>query len=212
MRCKTLLPLLFVGLAHSHVGCDEITAGEVITPPPVTDVFELTYVSGHLGSYHDCPSDALSPPSATGPQPAGARAEDADCAEDAPCGPFNCEHAEVTVSLKNTGETALVGLQVTGILLRPETGEGALTSELLGVTRDDGQPLDAAIAPGAEVALIVEFKGVPPTFDDSWFGAGEPNAPVMHGSQLKVELRFETTDYDATVSTPGLATLPMVAT
>jgi len=214
-------------LALTATACDDGKEGGVFTEPPATDTFELIYVSGHLGSYWDCPGDALSGPATTGSAPmADAAAEPGfagaaeRCDGDNCGGPWimNCEHAELTIRLKNTGETTLTGLQVSQIVLMPESGEGSVESELLDATRSDGQPMATGVAPGEEIELIVQFKGLPPNFDMSWFEDAATEVPAgswadsAFPTMFKVEVEVSTDKKAETVESPGLQALPMVAT
>lgn len=158
---RTPLHLLFIvacSLLLLGTGCPELTGDPEL---------KGTFVSGHLGNYDSCPEDGYSE-GASEDAPAGApAAEDfaGDCAEDSPnCGMFlNCEDAQVTLRLINTGDEPAVGVQVTRIELFDANGVSQAVLPLMATT-DVTTPgasvtFDGLIPLGAERALRVDFQG-----------------------------------------------------
>lgn len=224
MRTRTPLLILAAALSLTTVAC--LDANRAVPEPGETnttttstntntststgpEAFALTYASGHLGSYWDCPGDALQLPStapAAAEAPSSAGAARRDCADSDCGGPMNCEHAELIIRLVNTGEAVIQGLSVTDIELLVPNAESPIPTELIEAVRDDGQPLGAAIDRGASLDIIVRFKGLAAenlhTFADS----------DGIGSLLKVHMIFATPKSSGEVTTPELQALPMVAT
>ena len=159
MRMPFHLLFVFVcSLLLLGTGCPELTGDPEL---------KGTFISGHLGNYESCPEDGYSD-DASGGEPAGAPAEDvaADCAEDSEdCGgiALNCEDAQVTLRLINTGDEPAVGVQVTRIELFDLNGVSKAVLPLMGVedVSNNGQssPFDGLIPLGAERALRVDFQG-----------------------------------------------------
>ncbi|RDV36444.1 hypothetical protein DV096_18490 [Bradymonadaceae bacterium TMQ3] len=159
MRMPFHLLFVFVcSLLLLGTGCPELTGDPEL---------KGTFISGHLGNYESCPEDGYSD-DASGDAPAGAPAEDvaADCAEDSEdCGGvfLNCEDAQVTLRLINTGDEPAVGVQVTRIELFDTNGVSKAVLPLMGVSdvTTPGATVDfeGVIPVGAERALRVDFQG-----------------------------------------------------
>ena len=212
MRPLALL-LTVALLCISAAACEDGGDDPIITPGPA-ESFELTYVSGHLGNYWDCPQDALSsgPEAAGAPRPASEAADMAACEGD-DCAPMilNCEHAEVTVRIRNTGEDTLSGLALTAIrLIGPDDGS-TLDSSLVELIRADGGDLSDPIDAGAEIDVVVRFRGLT---NDAYYQLfdGASGASFAPQPGVTVELDFESPSFNDTLNTPSLAMLPSVAT
>lgn len=143
-------------------GCDGLNEGGTLIEQTTTAApsFTLVHVSGHMGSYSDCQEKSVNQGNAEQSSRKAAPAFSGDCADGDDCGPayLNCEHAEATVEITNTGKEALVGLSITNIDIH--YGSNVFTSEVLDLTRTDGQALDAPIPPGTSVQLVIQFRGV----------------------------------------------------
>ena len=169
--------------------------------PPVEGDFQLTFVSGHLGNYWDCPAEAngVAAAEASGDAAAGA------CApgfEDSCTGPLNCEAAMVVVEVRNTGDTDLGDLSVVSIELNGPDGTSE-TLEGIGVFSST-EPTPGPLTPGGSRQVRVEFRGPGRDSDNQFNG----DAPERH-------LRIVLSGGDAgtaEVTTPAVYPLPAVAT
>lgn len=142
------------------------------------------FVSGHLGNYMDCPAEGF--PNAS--EGAGARAEAADfapCPEDQAdsCGgPLNCEGAQMTVRITNTG-APLTGVTITKIELYSMDGvmlgelpmgsvQDATANASFGGSIDDGESADLRIdftGPENLTQLIADVTSTDPEYTESAF-------------------------------------------
>jgi hypothetical protein len=167
--------------------------------------FELTFVSGHLGSYWDCPGEANG--AAAGAPAAGEAAGDAaacnpDAGEECPGGLLNCEAAMVIVEVRNTGDTDLGDLSIVSIELINEDGTRE-TLEGLGVFSST-EPAPGPLTPGGSRQVRVEFRG-PGSDSGNQFNG---DAPERH---LRIVLSGGAAG-SAEVTTPAVYSLPAVAT
>ena len=156
---------------------------------------QLTYVSGHLGIYADCPDDAF-----TG---SGAKADFARAAAMAPCPPdeencqnffMNCESAEVTIRIKNTGTSTLDGVNVAELQLL--TAQESILHSLPIVAVDVPPELTDGLSPGEEVVVRVEFQG-----------------PASNWEMISHPIHILVIDADnkgSEITTPPLDSLPMM--
>ncbi len=141
---------LFLSLSACGAG----TPGDSIP----SDSLELTYVSGHLGIYADCPANTN-----TG---------EADFAGDsasmmAPCPPddeecnqggfMNCESAEVTIRIRNIGNETLHGVELAELTLL--ASDQSVLNSLIIETIHAPAELEDGLEPGEEVLVRVEFQG-----------------------------------------------------
>jgi hypothetical protein len=166
------------------------------------EALALTFVSGHLGSYWDCPEEANG---AGEDRPAGAPAAPGeiagDCADtaDAACGSYlNCEAAMVMLDVRNATDAALADFRIASIVLVNEDGT---TEDLepLGIVDADSQGAPAALPSGGTETLRLDFRG-------------PARNPDPNGNRfLRIELRAgERAAGD--LETPPVFELPAVAT
>lgn len=211
---RPLLSLLALPFLFTTAACDEAGNDPIITPGP-TDTFELVYVSGHLGNYWDCPQDALSSTSeaAGAPEPVSSEAADMAACEGEDCAPMilNCEHAEVTLRIRNIGEDSLNGLTLASIRLVGPNGADTFESSLVELVRTDGKELSDAIAADSEIDVVVRFRGLT---NDAYqqLSASRNGDAFAPTSGITVEFDFETPNASDTLKTPSLTMLPSVAT
>lgn len=139
----------------------EGTSCENTPLPAVTGVF----VSGHLGNYRDCPGDGYTGDQALGGagdrggvSPQGDIAEGA-CPEDVACEPIlNCEDAQATVNVSNSGDADALGLQVDRVELYNSLGE--LVAELPVIaTTEAGAAFDGQLDVDETLTLRIDFQG-----------------------------------------------------
>lgn len=169
--------------------------------------FTLTFVSGHLGNYWDCPGEAngAGTPDGAAPREAAGDAAAGACApgfEDSCNGPLNCEAAMVVVEVTNTGDTDLGDLSIVSIELIDAEGTSE-TLEGLGVFSTT-EPAPGALSPGASRQVRVEFRG-PGRDSNSGFNGDAPERHlhiVLSGGDAGT----------AEVTTPAVYPLPAVAT
>lgn len=165
-----------------------------------TGDFELTFVSGHLGNYWDCPGEANGAGTPAGSEAAGDAAAGA-CApgfEESCNSPLNCEAAMVVVEVTNTGDTDLGDLNIESIEMIDADGTTVLL-EGLGVFATT-EPAPGPLTPGGSRQVRVEFRGPP--------YSGANDVPERH-------LRIVLSNSDAgsaEVTTPAVYSLPAVAT
>ena len=206
---------IIAALAMSATACDPGDDGSIVITPQPTHDFSLTYVSGHLGSYWDCSDEALADPSAkaAGEAPSGAAADRGRCEDGGNCPPFpmNCEHGEVTMEVASTGDVAMPGLSIAAVKIQSPWAAD-VDSEVLDVTRADGQPLTTPIQPGESVQVIVQFRSLPPHVDAQWFGADPSTDQAFALPEFRVEFTVRSGEVEHKLLTPALATLPVVAT
>ncbi|MEO1267612.1 MAG: hypothetical protein AAFX99_05910, partial [Myxococcota bacterium] len=173
-RFHSLTLLLLVSLAAFWIGCGDVdeeeegtanvsnnTTGSTsnsTTPEPLPSTLELIYISGHFGSYWDCPEEAYDPDGAA-PLPSGdALVVDGDCAE--PCtGLLNCESAQVSVRLSNTGDSDLTHITLLDLLIVDADQMERASLPVLTITTFDGELFDGTLAAGAQVDLRIDFRG-----------------------------------------------------
>ena len=171
------------------------------------------FVSGHLGSYWDCPDQAYGGPDS---DVDGARAE-GDCAGDN-CGvPLNCEDAQLTMSLSNESDLDATEVLVQRIELFTTDGDPRAELPLIAVIESDtGEPFDGHLAAGEEVLLRVEFQGpynvwellAPATDDDT---DGDSDFAAGYGGV--VETTFTSQAHrDLTIESAELYEIPAVDT
>lgn len=131
---------------------------------------EVIFLSGHLGNYSDCPedgytergSDAL-PGEPSGDREFGGGA----CAPPEPgedsdgCGGFlNCQGAQFTIMIKNTGEAKAVGVDMKTIGLIGDDGEVATTLPVGDLWSSTNRAMfDGEVEVGEEVTITVDFLG-----------------------------------------------------
>lgn len=159
----------------------------------------LTFVSGHLGNYWDCPGEANGAGAAAGaPREAAGDAAGA-CPPGEECVSIsNCEAAMVMLEVANETDGALADFRIHHIVLVNDDGTTE-TLEGLGIFDAETQATPAALPAGASRTLRLDFRG--PSRD--------PNA---EGDRfLRIELRAGESAA-GTLETPPLFSVPAVAT
>lgn len=178
---------------------------------------EALYVSGHFGSYHDCPEEAfenLADPRDGDRAPAAIRdgaAPDADCDGD-DCGLLNCEPARLMVQLENTTTADALDVEVRAVVFLDLAGEPLAELPISAVHDATGAAFEGTVAAGDVVQLDLDFVGpynVAAMLDimngeGLWAGQGI-------GATVRVE--FASSSHEAPrLETPELFSLPIVDT
>ena len=144
---RVLMGLCLVGA----LACDTETPSNNTSQSELT----LSYVSGHLGSYWDCPNEANGASADAGPSlPEFA----ADCDGEG-CGAMNCESAEVTIQIKNLGPDVIQGFDVLQVLLLDGSQATPTDSEVLSWTLSPADALEDGLTPDEAVTVRIEFRG-----------------------------------------------------
>jgi hypothetical protein len=175
-------------------------AGAGGTEVPVNGAaLALTFVSGHLGNYWDCPGEANGAGAAAGaPREAAGDAAGA-CPPGEECvSIINCEAAMVMLEVENETDGALSDFRIERIVLVNDDGT---TEDLegLGIVDAETQAPPAALPAGASRTLRVDFRGP----------ARDPNDD---GNRfLRLELRAGESAAGS-LETPPLFSVPAVAT
>lgn len=133
-----------------------------------------TFISGHLGNYDSCSDDGYIPASSDDDEPnEGAPDPDSDgdfaagdCAPDTDCPPLDCEDAQVTIDLQNTGTDDAQGLQIEQIELFNEEGQSRAILPHLGAYLSNGTTVfDGELAADDAIQLRIEFLGPDSPFE-----------------------------------------------
>lgn len=142
--------------------CDE--SCEINNEQPTNNVtpserpkLQGVFVSGHLGSYWDCPEEAF-----MGPSPGdGDSIDGGACLEGMDCVGFtSCESAQVTITLSNTGDADAVNILVDRIELFGTDGISRAVLPLEStIDTTTNEPFDGNLAVGEDVQLRIEFQG-----------------------------------------------------
>lgn len=202
MKIRTMI-MASLAVGFFVVGCGQVPAGGNGGSTPATEL-ELTYVSGHLGNYWDCPDKASSETQARAEKadqaPSGAPAEQfaGDCADD-DCGMMNCEDAVLTFRIRNIGVTEAEAIEVTDIEFIPTGSADVVALDVLAVARADGQAYTANLSPDEVMILRVDFAG--PWEGNFASGSGALRIVILTSDGRTVEL-----------VTPELQHIPSVAT
>ena len=157
----------------------------------------MSYVSGHLGSYWDCPEQANGNTAAT---PGPSMAEAADCDGEG-CGILNCEAAEVTLQLQNNGVETVNALDVHHVLLINENPAEPTDLEVLSWSVVPEGALDDGLSPDETITIRIQFRGPAPVNFQQMDQATPIHIEVEDGEGATVEL-----------TTPPLSVLPMMVT
>jgi hypothetical protein len=200
---------LFVAFGSS--GCAMNPADGTNNPPVQQAQLELTYVSGHLGNYWDCP-DKGGTAGPTAP-PTGAPAEMADAAmgacetdENGECigggggGFMNCEEAILAIVVKNVGDVLAKGIEITDLELLDSDKNNLGALQVLSVVRNDNHDLTGELGLDEEMTLIIKFQG-PQSNTFGWNFQGHLHLIVVTDDDSSTEL-----------VTPALEILPAMAT
>jgi len=222
----TLAACLLCTLAcvqQEYVGDDDPISQPDVQPPAVESSLELTYYSGHFGSYRGCPEEAFSP--------GRAGESDSDPVEDPPlvatdcagedCGgpTLNCESAQVMFMVTNAGAEDVAGVGLDDLLLLDIEGFERASLPVLNITYLRGEAFGGTIAAGQSVELRVEFRAplnpeslvVPSENDVDGVVEGEREFEPTSGARLRIIIRAEGQDSE-TLDTPDIHTMPEVAT
>jgi hypothetical protein len=198
---------LFV--AFGSTGCAMNPADGTNNPPVQQAQLELTYVSGHLGNYWDCPDKGGN--AGTKAPPAGAPAEMADAAmvdcepdENGECkgggGFINCEEAVLAIVVKNVGDVLAKGIEITDLELLDSDKNNLGALQVLSVIRNDNHDLTGELGLDEEMTLIISFQG-PKSNSFGWNFQGHLHLIVVTDDDSSSEL-----------VTPALEILPTMAT
>lgn len=203
---KTFSAISLALAAAALFGCDQQPGGPI---EPGIDGLEAIHVSGHLGSYRDCPEQAYENQQAGAPEADAARFE-GDCATDQ-CGPLNCEAARLTFTLSNHGDVAAEGITATLLILDRE-GLEVVELPVSATLAEDGSPFAGALAAGADALLHIEFAG--PLDVEGLVGppaAGDGDVAWQTGAQLRLVIEADGFS-EAGFDTPELYSLPELDT
>jgi hypothetical protein len=190
------------GLQECPDGCEETRE-----QPQV----EATFVSGHLGNYRDCPGDGYS---------GEAMSQDADaaagaCAPDSECESFmNCEDAQLTVRLTNTGEDAASALQVTSLELFDAEGTSRAVLPLMDtVETTNNKAFDGELDVDEEIRLRVTFLGPEDPYTLLDTSSSEDADRIAGGTHGTIEVTFSAENHDdVKTETTALYPVPSVDT
>ncbi len=131
---------------------------------------EVVFLSGHLGNYIDCPEDGYTergtdalPGEPAGDEDIGGGA----CAPLEPgedsgnCGAFfNCQSAQFTIMIKNTGDVKALGVDLAKVGLLGDDGEVAATLPVGEVWDGSNRAVfDGEVDVDEEVTVTVDFLG-----------------------------------------------------
>lgn len=123
------------------------------------------FVSGHLGNYWDCPEEAYHGESTTVPGSGldGTEGDFAPCPEDddqCTNAVLNCETAQITIQLSNTGDVDATDVLVDTIELRNLDDVAVASLPLHTVTDiDTNQAFDGVVEVGEKLMLRIEYAG-----------------------------------------------------
>jgi hypothetical protein len=197
-------------VAFSTIGCDMNPSSGITTPPAQKMQLELTYVSGHLGNYWDCPGKSASggkPGSTTDPSSAPAadmagamRACDPDDADCDGIGFMNCEEATILMVVKNVGKIMAKGIEISDLELLDADKKNIAKLEIVSTSRTDDHELTGTLAPNEEMQLLITFQG-PNSNDVGWNFMGHLHIIVVTDD-----------DSSADLVTSALEILPAMAT
>lgn len=224
MRKSVLLlfAVCLVGCGDFEDEAVEPTPGEEpewnpeLPPETITEsTLELTYVSGHLGSYWDCPEEAYTPAAAD--RPAGESADmpassggafaDEDCDGEDCGGYLNCQAAQVTLMIDNLADWQVTGLDITDVELLSDAGDVLATLPVVSFDDLDRDVFDGSLGAEEGSTFRVEFRG-PHNVDFAGVGARDAAFEAY-----PVRLIFEADEQEpASLDTPHISTLGHMAT
>jgi hypothetical protein len=201
------ISLLFVVVLLSACGATELEDPERGGSADDSTV-GLTFVSGHFGSYWDCPEDAFQAQSNERRDAAPPQGEPGvvagDCADDTDCGGFlNCSSAQLTLQIENTGEAEIRGIHVREIQVLDQDGEVAATLPVLTVDTVEMDGFQGRLGAGTTATLRIDFQG--PQQLREILGDGTDRAPV----RVIIEVDEQK---PAGIETPELEALGQIAT
>ncbi|MBA2662850.1 MAG: hypothetical protein H0U74_11175 [Bradymonadaceae bacterium] len=171
------------------------------------------YVSGHLGNYGDCPGDGYG---GAGISSEGRPAGDfAPCEEGTECTyyPMNCDDAQVTLRLTNSGQATALGMQVIKIELFDADGNSKAVLPLIEVTDTaTNATFDGAVEVGTPRTLRVDFLG-PESPHDLLSSSDADVDSRFYSHPGKIEVTFSAENHaDVVVLTGELYPVPSVDT
>lgn len=174
---------------------------------------EAVYVSGHFGSYFDCPEQGFEN-LADGDRGAAAirdgAAPDADCDGD-DCGLLNCQPGRLMVQLENTTTADALDVGARAILLLDLAGEPLAELPITAVHDSTGAAFDGIVESGGVAQLDLEFVG--PYSVAAMLDIMDGGGWRAHGIGTTVRVVFESSSHDGPViETPELFSLPPVDT
>ena len=147
------------------------------TSPQATSTLDLLYISGHLGTYRDCPEEAYDPDAA----PVAGDIDGAACPDGVDCpGILNCTPAQVTLRIENIGDEGVTGINVTDVILLDADGAEHTFFPVVSQTSTTDTPFGGDLAAGDFVDVRVGFRGpydlnaLLPAADSDGFSAGAP--------------------------------------
>lgn len=203
------------------VGCVEESDVRSVTevePPPPQSTLELTYISGHLGAYWDCPEQAYQPEDPTAEPADGLISGDADwaaCPPDVECPAMemNCLPAQVTVRIANVGDAPVSGVNVSEVILLDAEGAEHTALPILVLTALEPGSLESVLAPGAFVDVRVDYRAPLDPAGYLQSNAGNRLSDAGMGQGVKLRVRAEAEQQEpAHVDTPELYSQPMIDT
>jgi len=172
--------------------------------PPEAATLELAYLSGHFGSYWDCPEEAYQPPGAADESNGVAASRVADCGDGDDCGgPLNCEPAQLTIQIANIGAELVDGIRVREIQVLDADGEVHTILPVVSVDTIELDAFDGVVEAGETATLRVDFRG-PRSLSDL-LGERVQEAPV----KIIVEVEAQNTEE---LITPPIHSSPIVVT
>lgn len=201
------LSLLVAILLLSACGATELESPEEEQEQLEHSTLELAFVSGHFGSYYDCPEDAFSGQGDGAPERRAAEpdmgAVAGDCADE-DCGGFlNCEAAQVTLQIENRADAGIRGIHVREIQVLDEDGKIAARLPVLSVDAVDMENYQGRLDAGQTATLRVEFQG--PMHLRELLGSDTYRTPV------RVIIEVEEQE-PARLETPAIEQLGQIAT
>lgn len=197
------LAAILVMTATAMTACDPQHPND----PPAQGLHAL-FISGHLGSYRDCPERAHEAADA----PQDGAAIDADCDNDQDgCGPLNCQGARITLTLRNESDLDAEDIHPIGLFLLDAQGRSLTLLRIATITAQDNTPFDGTLPAGHEQQLHIDFAG--PLDVTALTGApADGDGPANQtGARLRLILDTDTHG-DITLDTVELFSLPEVDT
>jgi len=177
--------------------------------PELNPVMKGAYISAHLGNYWSCPEDGYTATGAGLDEPASAPAErssgvSSDCAPGADsCGaPLNCEDAQFSLSLTNSGQVGAVGVTISKLELLNSTGSVGTLPVGEVIDTATGNPFDGEVEAGESVNLRVDFMG-----------PADPYQMLDNEQTADLEATVESDNHDEIkIRGEDIAALPAIAT
>ncbi len=203
---KTLITLFAAFLFTGCVLDRELPPDGEDPPEPAT--LELAYLSGHFGSYWDCPEEAYQPPQASEDANAAAPSRRAapglaDCGDDDCGGPLNCEPAQLTIQIANIGAEPVDGIVVREIQVLDTDGEMHTILPVVSVHTIELDVFGGVLETGETATLRVDFRG-PRSLRDLL-------GDRVQEASVKVIVDVEGQDTEELI-TPPIHTSPIVVT